>query len=77
MTVGDWLELWTQTTKGEVSPKSHERYAEIVRCYLAPALGTIALQRLTPSDIQKAYNNFDRNLDRKPPLEHADTFIVF
>ena len=66
MTVGDWLELWTQTTKAEVSPKSHERYAEIVRCYLAPALGTIALQRLTPSDIQKAYNNFARNLDRNP-----------
>jgi hypothetical protein len=44
-----------------VSPKSHERYAEIVRCYLRPGLGSIQLQRLTPSDIQKAYNNFDRN----------------
>ena len=66
MTVGDRLELWTQTTKAEVSPKSHERYAEIVRCYLKPALGTIGLQRLTPSDIQKAYNNFARNLDRNP-----------
>jgi integrase len=66
MTVGDWLELWTQTTKAEVSPNSHERYAEIVRCYLKPALGSIGLQRLTPSDIQKAYNNFNRNLDRNP-----------
>jgi integrase len=61
VTVGDWLELWTQTTKAEVSPKTHERYAEIVRCYLKPRLGSFALQRLTPSDIQKAYNNFDRN----------------
>ena len=61
MTVGDWLELWTATTKAEVSPKTHERYAEIVRCYLKPGLGTIQLQRLTPSDIQKAYNSFDRN----------------
>jgi integrase len=60
MTVGDWLELWTQTTKAEVAPKTHERYAEIVRCYLKPSLGSIGLQRLTPSDIQKAYNNFDR-----------------
>ena len=49
-----------------MSPKTHERYAEIVRCYLKPALGAIPLQRLTPSDIQKAYNNFDRNLDRNP-----------
>jgi len=61
MTVGDWLELWTQTIKAEVSPSTHERYAIIVRCYLKPGLGTIQLQRLTPSDIQKAYNNFDRN----------------
>jgi integrase len=61
MTVGDWLQLWTETTKAEVSPKSHERYAEIVRCYLKPGLGAIQLQRLTPSHIQKAYNSFDRN----------------
>jgi integrase len=61
MTVGDWLDLWTATTKAEVSPKTHERYAEIVRCYLKPGLGSIGLQRLTPSDIQKAYSSFDRN----------------
>jgi integrase len=61
MTVGDWLDVWTNGTKAEVSPKTHERYAEIVRCYLKPALGSIVLQRLTPADIQKAYNGFDRN----------------
>lgn len=59
--VGDWLEFWVNATKAEVSPKTHERYAEIVRCYLKPALGSIALQRLAPADIQRAYNNFDRN----------------
>jgi integrase len=60
MTVGDWLDLWMQTTQAEVAPNTHERYAVIVRCYLKPSLGSIGLQRLTPSDIQKAYNNFDR-----------------
>jgi integrase len=60
MTVGDWLALWIDSTRAEVSPKTHERYAEIVRCYLAPALGGIRLQRLTPSDIQKGYNGFTR-----------------
>ena len=59
--VGDCLDLWVDATKAEVSPKTHERYAEIVRCYLMPALGTIVLQRLTPADIQRAYNDFDRN----------------
>jgi integrase len=61
VTTGEWLRLWIDAVKVEVSPKSHERYAEIVRCYLLPAFGNIQLQRLTPSDIQKGYNTFDRN----------------
>ena len=31
MSVADWLALWLASTKIEVSPKTHERYAEIVR----------------------------------------------
>jgi integrase len=60
ITVADWLGHWVATTKAEVSPKTHERYAEIVRCYLVPGLGKLPLQRLTPSDIQRAYNAFSR-----------------
>src|SRR5262249_31411139 len=58
--VADWLNLWLASTKIEVSPKTHERYAEIVRCYLLPGIGGLALQRLAPSDIQRAYNGFSR-----------------
>ena len=43
MTVGEWLDLWIAATRAEVSPKTHERYAEIVRCYLAPGLGGLRL----------------------------------
>jgi integrase len=60
MSVADWLNLWLASTKIEVSPKTHERYAEIVRCYLVPGIGGLALQRLAPSDIQRAYNSFTR-----------------
>ena len=42
LTVGGWLRLWVDSVKREVSPKTHERYAEIVRCYLLPAFGSIA-----------------------------------
>jgi len=58
--LAQWLGLWLGSTKIEVSPKTHERYAEIVRCYLIPGLGTIGLQRLTPSDITRAYASFTR-----------------
>ena len=60
MTVGEWLGLWVNSTRAEVSPKTHERYAEIVRCYLVPAFGSVRLQRLTTSDIQQGYNDFTR-----------------
>jgi hypothetical protein len=61
MSVADWLGLWLATTKIEVSPKTHERYAEIVRCYLVPGLGEIGLQKLAPSNISRAYGSFERD----------------
>src|SRR5215831_15849505 len=39
MNLRAWLETWLNTVRMEVSPKSFERYSEIVRCYLTPALG--------------------------------------
>jgi integrase len=57
--VCDWLDTWIAATKAEVSPKTHERYAEIVRCYLKPALGAIMLQKLTTADIAAAYGEFE------------------
>jgi integrase len=60
-TVGEWLGTWIAATRAEVSAKTHERYAEIVRFYLKPALATIPLQKLTTADIQRAYGEFTRN----------------
>ena len=37
-TVRDWLKTWLTTVRAEVSPKTHERYAQIVDHSLAPAL---------------------------------------
>jgi len=56
MTVRHWLKTWLDTIRSEISPKSYERYSEIVRCYLVPALGQFALMNLAPTQIQKAYS---------------------
>jgi integrase len=58
MTVSDWLEAWLKAL--EISPKAKERYTEIVRCYLTPALGQVQLTKLTPIQIQEAYSGFCR-----------------
>jgi hypothetical protein len=39
ITLQQWLETWLNTIKSEISPKAHERYSEIARAYLVPALG--------------------------------------
>jgi integrase len=68
MTVRQWLEHWLATVRAEVSPKTHERYGEIVRNFLAPALGNDALTKLAPTHIQAAYNGWATGgrLDGKP-----------
>jgi integrase len=55
MTVQQWLTTWLAAVKGEIAPKSHERYTEIVTNFLVPELGAVAITKLSPVHIQKAY----------------------
>src|SRR5215510_780731 len=57
MTVAAFLERWIEHMQGQVSPRSHERYAELCRKNLAPLLGALALPKLQPAHISKAYAN--------------------
>jgi integrase len=68
LSVKQWLEQWLETVRTEVSPKTHERYVEIARNFLVPALGNYALAKLVPSHIQYAYNRWaiGGRLDGKP-----------
>jgi integrase len=56
--VRQWLTTWLAAVGDEVSPKSHERYSEIARHFLIPALGNLPLTKLAPSHIQQAYNEW-------------------
>lgn len=58
MTVGEWLATWLAAIREEVSPKSHERYGEIVANYLSPALGALPIAKLAPVDIQRVYTGW-------------------
>ena len=41
VTVGQFLERWLDYVRTQVSPRTHERYAEIARKNLIPALGAV------------------------------------
>jgi integrase len=57
MTVGDWLKQWLEEARHTTSPKTHERYSEIVNQHLRPALGVIQLAKFGPVHIQGFYSD--------------------
>lgn len=66
LTVKQWLELWlSDHAKHRVSAKTFERYSQIVRGHLIPALGAHRLRRLEPLHIQTAYAAVLRNGRRR------------
>jgi len=58
ITVREWLTAWLATVREEVSPKTHERYSDIVTHFLASALGNLPLMKLAPVHIQDAYGKW-------------------
>ncbi len=57
-TVRQWLTQWHQAVRDEVSPKTHERYGEIVDNFLIPELGALPIAKLAPAHIQAAYSKW-------------------
>lgn len=55
MTVREWLTAWLCANREEVSPKTHERYAEIVENFLALELGALPIVKLSPAHVGMAY----------------------
>jgi len=63
MTVGEYLEKWlSDYAAAAVAPKTYERYAEICRNHLVPALGAVPLTKLQPLQIQSYYSKAQREV---------------
>jgi integrase len=58
MTVREWLTSWLAAIRPEVSPKTHERYSEIVENFLAADLGALPIAKLAPAHISTAYTRW-------------------
>jgi integrase len=64
----EWLLLLTRgehgsvRRRGLVSPRTYERYEELLGKYVLPALGRVALQKLSPTQIDHLYINLERRL---------------
>jgi integrase len=54
-TLAQFLERWLEHIKTQVTPKSYERYAGLVRQNIVPLLGAVVLTKLKPAQISTAY----------------------
>jgi integrase len=55
ITLQQFLGQWLTHIKTQVSPRSHERYAEIADNNIVPALGAVRLTQLRPEHISEVY----------------------
>jgi integrase len=55
ITFAQFLHQWLGHIKSRVSPRTHERYTELVEKNIAPLLGAVYLSKLRPPQIAAAY----------------------
>ena len=53
--LGDYLDKWLLNIKDTVRQRTWERYEQIVRVHLKPALGSMKLKNLTPTHARSLY----------------------
>jgi integrase len=55
LTLSEFFDRWLKHIKPNVSPKTHERYSDLLKKNLAPFLGGKLLSKLQPLEISEAY----------------------
>jgi integrase len=74
LSVGDWLNDWLETAIKPPNKRLHtyETYKSVIERHLKPALGSIRLQQLRPTDIKRYYNEASLS---PTPLEQHHTLL--
>src|SRR6516165_9997686 len=72
ITLKSWVVEWTKLLgrgeangmrrRGLVTPRTRERYQELLAGYVFPALGDVAIQKITPSQIDQVYISLEQRL---------------
>lgn len=60
VTVASYLTDWFTITNPTRSPKTNERYAELIRTQITPAIGKHELSKLKPAHIQSMYTHLQK-----------------
>ena len=66
LTVEDYLSDWLKATRQSVAASTYERYEQIVRCHLVPAVGRVRLRKLNPGHVERLKDSVLREKGRAP-----------
>jgi integrase len=74
-TVGAWIDEWTSLgcpgrRRKKVSERTLERYSQLLRTHIKPALGHLRLQKLAPADIDRLYRKMEAAAEIAPRTQH-------
>ena len=68
MTVGEWLDIWSEEYLGNVKPLTVSAYKTSIKNHLKPNLGAIKLEALNTHTIQSFYNDLGAEKDDEVTL---------
>ncbi len=73
-TLADWIKAWLEEhIVGEVSARTHERYAELLNLHVVPRIGKLPLRSVGPADVQGVYHELLRSGRRVKPRKRKLT----
>jgi integrase len=55
-TVADLLQAWLPSMRPRIRHSTWRRYGQLIECHILPAIGRMALARLSPLDVQQMVN---------------------
>jgi hypothetical protein len=77
LTLAQFFERWLDHVQSQISPKSRERYSEVVRKNIIPAIGAVPLTKLRPAQISQMYAKALANGRRDGKGGLAPTTVVY
>lgn len=53
LTLNEFSRRWLEHQRSRIRPSTHERYAELLKMYVLPELGTLQLEKIRPAHVQR------------------------
>ena len=71
MTLGEWLDIWTDTYLEGVKPRTVKIYKDDIRLHIKPYLAAVKLEELDTHTVQKFFNTLLTSGKKVPKREQT------